>query len=193
MDLNFCLCAASPALDLKTKVVVFMHYREFPLITNTGVLAHRVLKNSQLVFRGHPRLPPVVRSDFLNDAEIKNTFVLYPAGEAKELNDDFLKKNPGPLTVICPDGHWSQANKILRREPALKRLPCVKLPENANTTYRLRRNPMAGRVCTFEAIAQALSLTEGPDVYEKLDAIFQKTVTRLLWMRGKISEKEVIW
>jgi DTW domain-containing protein YfiP len=191
---ELCLCDVTPRLELRTRVVIFMHRKEYPLITNTGVLARRVLTNSRIVYRGHPDRRIVGKSDFSAGAEeAGNAFILYPAGEAVELNDVFLKKNPGPLTLICPDGHWSQAKKIVRHEPALKNLPCLKLPEGLTSHYRLRRNPVPGRVCTFEAVAMALELIEGRAVREQMDGIFEKMVTRILWTRGKIPADQVEW
>lgn len=170
-----------------------MHWKEYPLITNTGVLAQRVLTNSRIVFRGHPDKRVVESRDVLADSVAGNAFVLYPAGEAVELNERFVEAHPGPLTLICPDGHWSQAKKIVRHEPALKNLPCLKLSEGLMSNYRLRRNPVSGRVCTFEAVAMALELIEGRTVREKMDGIFEKMVTRILWTRGKIPADQVNW
>jgi DTW domain-containing protein YfiP len=193
MYVGLCICEATPRLDLATRVVIFMHQTEYRLITNTGVLANRILQNSKIVFRGHPSRNVVDRRDFFKDACETNAAILYPAGEAVELNESFLKSQKGPLTLICPDGKWAQAKKVLRREPSLKRLPCVKLPEGQMTNYRLRRNPVLGRVCTFEAISRALGALEGEVVQETMQSIFEKMVTRILWTRGKISIDEVIW
>lgn len=193
MYTDLCLCEALPLLDLPTRVIIFMHRSEHHLITNTGILAHRLLKNSRIVYRGQRDKSVVQRDDILGEAEKGRTYILYPEGEAAELNGDFLKKNPGPLTLICPDGHWGQAKKIVRQEPSLQGIPCVKLPEGIQSQYRLRRNIQESRVCTVEAIARALGVLEGPPVQDSMEAAFQKMVTRLLWMRGKIPRREVVW
>lgn len=190
---ELCVCDVTPCLDLATRVVVFMYQKEFRLLTNTGVLAHRILKNSKIVFRGHPSRTVVEKRDFFTDANETDAVLLYPAGEAVELNESFLKSRKGPLTLICPDGNWAQAKKVLRHEPSLKKIPCVKLPEGQITNYRLRRNPVLGRVCTFEAITRALGVIEGHGVQAAMESIFEKVVTRLLWSRGKIPADEVIW
>lgn len=193
MPVDICLCDVSPRLDLKTKIVIFMHQKEFRLLTNTGVLARRVLQNSQIVYRGDQKIGRVARETFLSDTERENAFVLYPAGEAITLSPDFIRSRKAPLTLICPDGHWAQAKKILRHEPSLKDLPCVKLPEGMVTRYRLRRGSQLGRVCTFEAVMAALGLIEGEAVRDELETIFEKMVTRILWTRGKIRSDQVVW
>lgn len=190
---GMCLCPAMPGIELKTRVVVFMQRRELSLVSNTGTLACRVLKNSQLVFRGHPSRVRAAREDFLPGADYSKTFILYPSSNAIELNSDFLEKHPGPLTLICPDGHWGQAKKLVQHEPSLHGLLRVKLPMVPPSNYRLRRNPIPGNVCTFEAIAHALSIIEGPEVHREMTQVFDKMVSRLLWMRGKIRADEVIW
>lgn len=192
MYLDLCLCDQMIPIALKTKLVIFMHHGEFSLVTNTGTLAHRLLSNSQIVYRGHTSRKVVSQTEFISQKS--STFILYPEGAAETLDDSFVKKHPGPLTLICPDGHWGQAKKIIRQEPSLQNIPFVKLPSGGPpSTYRLRRNQLEGNVCTFEAIARALGVIEGPDVQNKMEAIFNKMVTRLLWTRGKGTKAEVDW
>lgn len=193
MHLHLCLCDTTPQLDLKTRVVIFMHQKEFRLITNTGVLAQRVLKNSQMVFRGHPDRRVPQREDFLSPGENHRTFILFPTGEGGELNQDFVKTHPGPLTLIFPDGHWGQAKKTVRHEPSLAGLSCLRLPEGLVTNYRLRRNLVPGRVCTVEAIARALGIIEGEAVQNQMEDIFERMVSRVLWTRGRIKEEQMVW
>lgn len=192
MFVELCLCAGSPLLKLSTRVVIFMHRREHHLVTNTAVLARRLLANSHLVFRGHQSRQVVTR-ETLSSPESRKTFILYPAPEAMVLGEQFLKDNPGPLTLICPDGHWGQVRKMIRHEKALEGIPFVKLPDGQKSAYRLRRNIIDGRVCTFEAIARALGVIEGQEVQQEMETVFQKMITRLLWMRGKIGRAEVVW
>lgn len=192
LPFTLCICAQTPHLDLKTRIIIFMHHKEFRLITNTGVLARRVLKNSDLVFRGYRKAPPVTAAELGIAVYPVNTFLLYPSNGAQILDTAFLDRYPGPLTLICPDGHWGQARKIINHEKALKGLPCVKLPDGLVSNYRLRRNPVLGRVCTFEAVAQALGIIEGTHVQKVMEEIFLKMTTRILWTRGKIAFSEIV-
>ena len=48
------------------------------------------------------------------------------------------------------------------------------------TQYRLRHEPKAGGLGTFEAMARALRILEGEEVYLKLEALFQTMVDRTL-------------
>ena len=73
-----------------------------------------------------------------------------------------LVDSPRPITLVVPDGTWSQAVRARRRIPGLADIPCAALPPGLVSTYRLRHDPRAGRVSTLEAIAHALGVLEGP-------------------------------
>lgn len=186
-----CLCSEMPNLNLTTRVAVFMQAREFRLITNTGTLANRVLNNSKLYFRGHVRLKPPVFSEIA--PQEYEPFVLFPHSNAAVLSEEFVKSRTKPLLLICPDGNWAQASKLIRHEPALKDLPRLQLPEGALSNYRLRRNIIPGRVCTYEAIAAALGLIHGESVQDQMMTVFEKMVTRILWSRGRLKTDQVSW
>jgi DTW domain-containing protein YfiP len=170
--------------------VVFACRSELNKITNTGVLAHRVLNNSALLVRGHKSRNTVTIEDF-GVKPNSPLYVVYPQDNAQVLDEDFVKKLKNPLTLIFPDGHWGQTKKIIQHEATLKNLPRLKLPAGLLSHYRLRRNVTPGRVCTFEAILLALGILEGEAVRRELEKVFEKKVTRLLWLRGKIKKDEV--
>lgn len=190
MHLDLCFCSHIHPLNLKTKVIVLMHWREFHLITNTGVLAHKVLTNSEIRFRGRPDKNPTELKDLLDPKY--NAHVLYPISTAKTLDEKFLEKQTQPLTLIALDGNWGQASRMIKREPVLKHLPKVKLPIGLESNYHLRRNPIAGNVCTFEAIARSLGILESPHVQFQMETVFNKMVSRHLFNRGKIAKTQII-
>ena len=47
-----CLCAHIPVFELKTKLMIVMHWREQKLTTNTAVVACLALPNSEIHIRG---------------------------------------------------------------------------------------------------------------------------------------------
>lgn len=190
MPLILCFCADCPSLALKTRVVVFMCRNELNKITNTGVLARQVLTNSALVLRGHKSRHVVIDADFGNPQGTLS-YVVYPQNNAQVLDEKFVRDLKKPLTLIFPDGHWGQTKKIIQHEATLKNLPRLKLPDGVLSHYRLRRNIIPGRVCTFEAIMLALGILEGENLRREMEKVFEKKVTRLLWLRGKIKKAEV--
>jgi hypothetical protein len=75
-----------------------------------------------------------------------------------------VERPPGPITLIVLDGTWWQARKLLRRNPALARLPQLRLAPAAPSRYRIRREPHEHCVATIEALALALRALEGGPV-----------------------------
>ncbi len=83
--------------------------------------------------------------------------LLFPHPEAPPL--DYLRDGD-PLTLIVPDGTWSQAVRTRRRIPGLRQHPLRPPARRLVSQYRLRHAPRAGQVSTLEAIAHALGILE---------------------------------
>jgi DTW domain-containing protein YfiP len=143
-----------------------MHHREEHLTSNTAKLATMTLSNAKIYPRGLPENP--FSLDQLNLESGALPLYLFPDDDAEELNAEFLEKHPGPYHLIIPDGTWSQAKKVRRREPGLLDLKCVKLSDQVKGEYKLRRSVRDDGVCTFEAIAYALEILENREVSEDL-------------------------
>ena len=120
----------------------------------------------------------------------RKTYVLYPSDDAKVLTTELVRAESGPITLVVPDGNWRQAAKSVQREPILKNVPRVTLPDMGPTRYRLRHEPKAGGLGTFEAMARALRILEGEEVYLKLEALFQTMVDRTLALGGSRKSPE---
>jgi DTW domain-containing protein YfiP len=163
-----------------------MHVAEKNLTSNTARLATHALVNSEIRLRGLP--DQRVESEGLGE----NALVLFPSDDAEELTPELVAGLAQPVTLVVPDGTWRQARKAAQREPGLQGLRRVKLPAGGPPSeYRLRVEPNDHSVCTFEAIARALGVLEGPEVQAKLETLFRVSVGRTLWARGLISASEV--
>lgn len=182
MHAESCICAALPSLTLATRVVLVMHRREYKKTTNTGVLALRTLSNSALAIWGEPSDPP---DPALFDDGERRALVLTPSDDAELLTPAVAAADPRPVTLIVPDGTWRQANKMPRRVPALAALPRVRLAGGPPTRYRLREETHPWGLATFEAIARALGVLEGPPVRQTLEAAFERMVEATLATRGR--------
>ena len=119
-----CFCDLIPKIQLETKVLIIMHKAEVNLTSNTATLAKESLINSEIRLRGIENAP--VKLDDLDD-EYEN-YVLFPSGNAEELNPGFRNKRNKKIRLIIPDGSWSQAKKMIKREKQLINYPKVKLP-----------------------------------------------------------------
>jgi DTW domain-containing protein YfiP len=182
-----CICEIIPRLKISTQLIVLMHLRETHLTTNTAKLARVALEDSEIRIRGEKGKP-------MSDQGIltpeRQSLYLFPSQEAQVLTPELVRSLDKPITLIVPDGSWRQAKKVAKREPVLAQVPHVKLPPGALSTYRLRREPNAESVSTFEAIARALGIIEGPEVQKQLEYLFDVMVERLLWSRGVLPKEE---
>jgi len=182
MHVSDCICALVPTLALKTRVVVVMHHREWSKPTATAPLFTLTAPNAEIRLRGRKDEP------FSADGIVtpnRRALLLYPSDEAQILTPELVAESPEPITLVVPDGSWRQAAKSTQREPTLKSLPRVTLPDMGPTRYRLRHEPKSGGLGTFEAIARALRIIEGEEVYAALDQLFTTMVERTLATRGQ--------
>lgn len=186
MRMDLCLCRDLKPVQTQSRVWIFMHVLEIVTSTNTARLAHLSLKNSALRIRGRMNEPTDWTDVFSGNAR---PLLLYPSEEAIELTPEWCAQNPGPYSLIVPDGSWRQASKFFVREskstPALLRAQHVKLPPGPLSEYPFRREPHPESVCTFEAIARALGVLEGAQVQADLEISFKLFVNRILKSRGQ--------
>ena len=161
-----CFCDQIVQHATQTKISIIMHHREEHLTSNTAKLALLTLNNATIYPRGLLEAP--FSLNLLNLKPDVLPLYLFPDDDALELNDDFKINHPGPYHLIIPDGTWSQAMKVRRREPGLSEILCVKLSDKIKGEYKLRRGVREDGVCSFEAIAYALEILETKELSEDL-------------------------
>jgi len=175
-----CVCEGMVPLELETRVVLVMHYKELPKTTATGPLALAALGNSELHVHG---LREPVELDHLHD-EGRRVVVLFPREGACTLSESFRSEDPRPVTLIVPDGSWHQASRMPKRIGALARAQSVTLPPGPPTRWGLRRETDPAGLATFEAIARALGYLESQQVQLELEGWFERMVTATFQKRG---------
>jgi DTW domain-containing protein YfiP len=83
-----------------------------------------------------------------------------------------------PELLLVPDGIWSQARRMVRRDFAQAGIECVSLaPAQLHSEYDLRRRS-GGQLCTFEAVAHALAAFGAEDVRDALLSRFRVWLER---------------
>jgi DTW domain-containing protein YfiP len=153
-------------------VVFLQHPREKRVAVGTARMAHLSLPNSELHlgvrFADHPRV-----QELAAQSQVALLFPGEGAHPACELS---------PLrALVVVDGTWSQARKVLARDPLLRALPRVGLTPAAPGNYRIRKEPSPECVSTIEAVAQVLGELEGtPDAFAPLLRPFTYMVDRQL-------------
>ena len=188
MHATLCICDLVPSLATRTRLALLVHHREVTKPTNTGQLAARCLERSVVTVigeRDHVAVCPPVEPH-------EQAVLLYPADDAVPISR--YAAGDRPVVLFVPDGSWRQAYKMRRRVPGLAAVPCVVLPEQQLTSYRLRHETHEAGLATLEAIAGALRILEGdagPAIASALLAVFRVMVDRTLWLRGQLGDDEV--
>lgn len=178
-----CLCAELPRIELTTRIALVMHYRELIKTTATGPLALACLANSTQHLHGLVQAP--LDLAHLHEGGARRVLVLFPSEGARPLSRALKAEDERPVTLVVPDGSWSQARRIPRRVPGLAHVECVGLPPGLPSAWGVRREPLDGGLATFEAIARALGVLEDRDVQALLEAAFARIVQVTLAARGQ--------
>ncbi|MBL7716687.1 MAG: DTW domain-containing protein [Bdellovibrionales bacterium] len=187
---ELCICQDIPVLETDVRLMLVVHYGELKTTSNTGRITAKCFKDHQILVRGLAGKPTGVAE------ALKPGFspvLLYPGERAQVLGPSWREKNPGPIQLIVPDGTWRQASKIPFREPGLKEIPMVTLPEGEPTRYRLRSEPHPGHLCTGEAIARAMEWIEpqkGTTIRNQIETLITLHQNRILFSRGEITSPE---
>jgi DTW domain-containing protein YfiP len=180
-SLTLCMCAELPRLELRTKISLVIHHRELSRSSNTGLLAHQSLVNSEVRIRGEGRealdLSGLLSSKY-------RTLLFYPSADALELDRELVYRDSRPIQLIVPDGTWRQARKIHSRQPELKNVPRVKISAPNRATFQMRAQSRPERMATLQAIACALRIIEGDLVAARLMKLYHPRVDRTLRARG---------
>lgn len=98
------------------------------------------------------------------NAQINEIAVLYPSENAQVLRESQsanTESNRLLKTLIILDGTWKKAYKIFQLNPFLHQLSHVKLADDINSLYSVRKTKKSGALSTLEACCHALSCLEG--------------------------------
>jgi RluA family pseudouridine synthase len=183
LHIESCSCAALPSIDLETHIALVMHYRELIKTTATGPLALACLSNSTQHVHGLADAP--LDLTHLHEDGARRVLVLFPSEAARPLSRALRDEDERPITLVVPDGSWSQARRIARRIPGLANVEHVGLPPGPPSAWGVRREPLEGGLATFEAIARALGVLEDRDAQARLEAAFARVVQVTLAARGQ--------
>lgn len=172
--------------------MILMHYRELSLTTNTARLAELALTDCTIRIRGREG-PPTDTVDLRDDPAIR-PLLLYPTEDSVELSGEHRRRAESEgrrIALIVPDGNWRQGFKTARRTPGLERVECVRVAPGGPSEYKLRTAPRPEFLSTYEAIARALGVLEGPEVEARLMIYFRIKIDRMLWARGLMPTEQV--
>ncbi len=175
MHVQRCICDDIPSVASRAHWVVVQHHSEGWKTTNTGRLVSLGIADAELATfssRTMPLDPPPTLQG--------PTWVLFPddaAAAPEELPAD------GPVTLIVPDGTWSQVRKIVRQAP-LRDLPRIGLPPHARARWSLREESLPTGMSTLDAVCWLLRAVDGEEAAAPLEKLARTMWERTLESRG---------
>ena len=176
-----CICAHIPRIVTEARLCLVMHRREQRKTTATGPLALAALDNSELHIQGVPHEP----LDLTHLADQgRRVVILFPSQTARLLDRAFVDEDPRPITLVVPDGNWSQATRVPKRIAGLIGAETVVLPRGAPTRWGIRRATRDQGLATFEAIARAFGVLSSPRDQTALETLFDLMVRTTFAARG---------
>lgn len=180
----YCFCDQIDPLEINNYVSLIVHQKEFFLPSTTSYYTTKIIpQNSEILIRGIKDNPLILAESLMIKAR---PIVLFPSEDSVELNENWAELNPGPYHLIVPDGTWSQAKKVCKREPFLKDITKVHLNHDQRSQYFLRRAPSAEKLCTLESIIVALEiLKEDKDKIDSMKRFFKIMINQNLLARKK--------
>ncbi len=181
MPVHSCLCACLPRFELRTKLVLVMHCREWIKPTATGPMALAALKNHEVHLHGVKDRP--LELGHL-DHKNRRVLVLFPSESALPLDQLVLDHDERPVSLVVPDGNWQQARRMSKRLFGLRNASAVTLAAGPASEWGVRRETRPGGLATFEAIARALGTLESKSVQTELEAYFRVMVQKTFELRG---------
>ena len=166
--LSECYCDAIVSIDNPTKVIILQHPKESDHPYNTGRMAHRCLRNSEL------HVGVRFSDEFLATLLTRSSLLLFPELEwlAESEPQDSV-----PQQIIVLDATWRKAKKMLHLNPALQRLPRLALSNVPNSQYTVRSSQLVDGLATIEAIQIAMSDMDSALDYTDLMKPFERMVS----------------
>jgi hypothetical protein len=167
----FCVCTSLVPVASRTRVVILQHPREARLAICSAWLTRIALVNAE-IHRG-----VAFDQDGHLGADLRSpaAAVLFPGDGSTPVE---ARAGDPPPVLFAIDGTWGQAEKMLRRNPALAALPRLSVDAKRPSGYReLRREPGPVELSTIEAVALALGALEGnPARFAPMVEAFRRSV-----------------
>ena len=179
--LGACFCDRVTILPTRTRILILQHPREHRVAIGTARMAHRALPNSKLRVGVHFAHDPGVLAALAGSPA---TYVLFPGPGTVPVEQ--LPRDRA-VTLVVLDGTWSQARKLLKRNPSIAALPRVAFRPLKPSAYVIRREPADFCVSTIEALAEVLTVLEPEGGrFERLLDPFHAMVERQLWFQAEV-------
>ena len=171
-----CICQWIVPLANEVELIILQHTSE----------EHRPLGTARILNLSLNHCTCLIGEDF-SDSEVLNAlleddtyqhFILYPSAQSLCLSDlaTLGEAADKKTRLILLDGTWKKAYKMWQLSTNLHSIPTVKLPEDLQGHYTIRKAPSNNSLSTVEAGFHALSLMESRKDFTPLLTAFEKMI-----------------
>lgn len=175
---SHCVCSLCKPFEAHCNILILQHPHERKKYYSTAKLVLGSITNSKMI-RGLEFEESFLKKTLSGG----NFYLLYPGKDAVDCETFALTKND---TVVVLDGTWSEAGKILNRNPLLQQLPKISFNRDLRSEYKIRKQPKDKYLSTLESIGHLLKLNSsvsksGPNAesfenYKQLFDVFNTMV-----------------
>ncbi|WP_319536517.1 DTW domain-containing protein [uncultured Vibrio sp.] len=171
-----CICSWIVPLESGVELIILQHSSE----------EHRPLGTARILNLSLDKCICLIGENFSQDETLNNLLadgdyqhlILYPSEQSmclSELTDEESVDNK-KVRLILLDGTWKKAYKMWQLSTNLHGLPTVKLPENLQGGYTIRKAPSQNSLSTVEAGFYALSILEPKQDFTSLLNVFEQMI-----------------
>jgi DTW domain-containing protein len=179
-----CLCAVLPQhpLDNHWRIHILQHRQEQAHALNTARIAVLGLSQCQLHVVSDAAVETTLSPALM--AELAGAFLIYPGPESTNVNELTRNETAGRPFVLL-DASWRKSRRMLLSSPWLQTLPRISFGTQAESRYRIRRQPAASHCSTLEALCAVLGTIAGDhDKYAPLLATMDLMVDQQITHMG---------
>lgn len=150
------------------KFSLVTHEKELDRTDNSGALLESLqgIDSCQILWRRTQPDPQLVKA-----IEAGEAVLLTQQGGGEQLNDISHVEH-----LIILDGTWQEARKMYNKSPYLKQAKWFCFNNPAPTRYTLRRNQVAGGLCTAECAIEVLKVKGLQQPAIELDRRFTRLI-----------------
>ncbi|EMK3416504.1 tRNA-uridine aminocarboxypropyltransferase [Vibrio parahaemolyticus] len=171
-----CICQWIVPLASGVELIILQHTSE----------AHRPLGTARILNLSLKNCTCLIGEDFSDDAQLNalltdeayQHFILYPSEQSQCLSEIACTESERTrkTRLILLDGTWKKAYKMWQLSTNLHALTTVKLPEDLQGHYTIRKAPSDNSLSTVEAGFYALSLLEPDNDFSPLLNAFDRMI-----------------
>lgn len=145
---SHCVCKLIPPFRAHCNLLLLQHPHERRKYYSTAKMVALAIENARLM-RGLYFEQKAIEAAIAG----KKPFLLFPGEEAQSCKEARLDDDS---MVIVLDGTWSEAGKVLNRNPILQSLPRITFTTHLRSNYRIRKQPKDFYLSTLESIGHML-------------------------------------